>query len=216
MLVSNHVSYIDPIFFFYEACPTIVTSESHDSMAFVGVIIRAMQVIYVNRFSYQSRKQAVHDNKPLLPSLFRVRKASTNTYPRVLLFPEGTITNGRQLISFQLGAFIPGLPIQPVVIRYPHVHFDQSWGHISLTALMFRMFMQFHNFMEVEYLPVISPSQNHKESPARFAERTGRAMALALNVAQKYHSFADYALLSKAVGAGYVYFFYFNTGAQTL
>ncbi|KAF5811695.1 putative plasmalogen synthase [Helianthus annuus] len=193
MLVSNHVSYIDPIFFFYEACPTIVTSESHDSMPFVGVIIRAMQVIYVNRFSYQSRKQAVHEIK---------RKASTNTYPRVLLFPEGTTTNGRQLISFQLGAFIPGLPIQPVVIRYPHVHFDQSWGHISLPALMFRMFMQFHNFMEVEYLPVISPSQNHKESPARFAERTGRAMALALNVAQTYHSFADYALLSKAVEAG--------------
>ncbi|KAI7742046.1 hypothetical protein M8C21_030052, partial [Ambrosia artemisiifolia] len=161
ILVSNHVSYIDPIFFFYESCPTIVTSDSHDSMPVVGVIIRAMQVIYVNRFSYQSRKQTVHEIK---------RKASTNTYPRVLLFPEGTTTNGKQLISFQLGAFIPGYPIQPVVIRYPHVHFDQSWGHVSLAALMFRMFMQFHNFMEVEYLPVISPSQNHKESPARFAE----------------------------------------------
>ncbi|KAI3741257.1 hypothetical protein L1987_58928 [Smallanthus sonchifolius] len=193
ILVSNHVSYIDPIFFFYESSPTIVTSESHDSMPFVGVIIRAMQVIYVNRFSYQSRKQAVNEIK---------RKASTHKFPRVLLFPEGTTTNGRQLISFQLGAFIPGYPIQPVVIRYPHLHFDQSWGHIALATLMFRMFMQFHNFMEVEYLPVISPSKHHKESPARFAVRTGRAMASALNVVQTYHSFADYALLSKAVKAG--------------
>ncbi|KAI3800486.1 hypothetical protein L1987_28577 [Smallanthus sonchifolius] len=193
ILVSNHVSYIDPIFFFYESSPTIVTSESHDSMPFVGVIIRAMQVIYVNRFSYQSRKQAVNEIK---------RKASAHKFPRVLLFPEGTTTNGRQLISFQLGAFIPGYPIQPVVIRYPHIHFDQSWGHIALATLMFRMFMQFHNFMEVEYLPVISPSKHHKESPARFAERTGRAMASALNVIQTYHSFADYALLSKAVKAG--------------
>ncbi|KAL8192403.1 hypothetical protein R6Q57_027588 [Mikania cordata] len=194
MLVSNHVSYIDPIFFFYELSPTIVTSESHDSMPIVGVIIRAMQVIYVNRFSYQSRKQAVNEIK---------RKASGNKYPRVLLFPEGTTTNGRQLISFQLGAFLPGYPIQPVVIRYPHLHFDQSWGHIALATLMFRMFMQFHNFMEVEYLPVISPSKHFKESPARFAERTGRAMASALNVVQTYHSFADYALLSKAVEAGH-------------
>ncbi|KAD3069174.1 hypothetical protein E3N88_37054 [Mikania micrantha] len=152
------------------------------------------RVIYVNRFSYQSRKQAVNEIK---------RKASGNRYPRVLLFPEGTTTNGRQLISFQLGAFLPGYPIQPVVIRYPHLHFDQSWGHIALATLMFRMFMQFHNFMEVEYLPVISPSKHFKESPARFAERTGRAMASALNVVQTYHSFADYALLSKAVEAGH-------------
>ncbi|XP_071717800.1 lysophospholipid acyltransferase LPEAT2-like isoform X2 [Rutidosis leptorrhynchoides] len=193
IIVSNHVSYIDPIFFFYESSPTIVASESHDSMPFVGVIIRAMQVIYVNRFSYQSRKHAVNEIK---------RKASSNKYPRVLLFPEGTTTNGRQLISFQLGAFISGYPIQPVVIRYPHVHFDQSWGHIALATLMFRMFMQFHNFMEVEYLPVITPSQHQKESAARFAERTGKAMACALNVVQTHHSFADYALLSKAADAG--------------
>lgn len=44
ILVSNHVSYIDPIFFFYEFFPTIVAAESHDSMPFVGTIIRAMQV----------------------------------------------------------------------------------------------------------------------------------------------------------------------------
>ncbi|KAJ0914248.1 putative plasmalogen synthase [Helianthus annuus] len=193
ILVSNHVSYIDPIFFFYELSPTIVASESHDSMPFVGVIIRAMQVIYVNRLSYQSRKHAVNEIK---------RRAASNRYPRVLLFPEGTTTNGRQLISFQLGAFIPSYPIQPVVVRYPHVHFDQSWGHIALATLLYRMFMQFHNFMEVEYLPVISPAQHQKESAARFAERTGRAMASALNVVQTHHTFADYALLSKAAEAG--------------
>ncbi|KAD4982716.1 hypothetical protein R6Q59_002345 [Mikania micrantha] len=193
ILVSNHVSYIDPIFFFYELFPTIVASESHDSMPFVGTIIRAMQVIYVNRFSHQSRKHAVNEIK---------RKASSDKFPRLLLFPEGTTTNGRLLISFQHGAFIPGYPIQPVVVRYPHVHFDQSWGHISLATLMFRMFTQFHNFMEVEYLPVVSPSELHKENANRFAEKTGRAMARALNVVQTSHSFVDYLILSKAADSG--------------
>lgn len=63
IVVSNHVSYIEPIFFFYELFPTIVASESHDSLPFVGTIIRAMQVIYVNRFSQSSRKQAVNEIK---------------------------------------------------------------------------------------------------------------------------------------------------------
>ncbi|KAL5727774.1 hypothetical protein ACHQM5_000929 [Ranunculus cassubicifolius] len=189
IVVSNHVSYIEPIFFFYELFPTIVASESHDSIPFVGTIIRAMQVIYVNRFSSASRKDAVNEIK---------RKAACDRFPRLLLFPEGTTTNGRVIISFALGAFIPGYPIQPVVVRYPHLHFDQSWGDISLGRLMFRMFTQFHNFMEVEYLPVISPLEKKKESVAHFAARTSFAIANALNVVQTSHSFGDLMLLTKA------------------
>lgn len=45
IVVSNHVSFIEPIFYFYELFPTIVASESHDSLPLVGTIIRAMQVI---------------------------------------------------------------------------------------------------------------------------------------------------------------------------
>lgn len=189
IVVSNHVSYIDPIFFFYELFPTIVASESHDSLPFVGTIIRAMQVIYVNRFSPSSRKLAVNEIK---------RKASSDRFPRVLLFPEGTTTNGRVVISFQLGAFIPGYPIQPVIVRYPHVHFDQSWGHISVGRLMFRMFTQFHNFMEVEYLPVVSPPDDQKENAVNFAERTSNAIASALNVVETCHSYGDLMLLTRA------------------
>uniref|UniRef100_A0A5B6ZLI9 Putative lysophospholipid acyltransferase LPEAT2 isoform X2 n=1 Tax=Davidia involucrata TaxID=16924 RepID=A0A5B6ZLI9_DAVIN len=189
IVVSNHTSYIEPIFFFYELFPTIVASESHDSIPFVGTIIRAMQVIYVNRFSPSSRKHAVNEIK---------RKASCDKFPRVLLFPEGTTTNGRVLISFQLGAFIPSYPIQPVVVRYPHVHFDQSWGHIALAKLMFRMFTQFHNFMEVEYLPVVLPLENQKQNVVHFADRTSHAIATALNVVQTSHSYGDLMLLAKA------------------
>ncbi|KAL9245314.1 hypothetical protein vseg_018979 [Gypsophila vaccaria] len=190
IIVSNHVSYTDPIFFFYELFPSIVSSDSHDSIPFVGTIIRAMQVIYVNRFSPESRKNAIHEIK---------RKAECNRFPRVLLFPEGTTTNGRFLLSFQMGAFVPGYPIQPVVVRYPYVHFDQSWGNISLGKLMFRMFTQFHNFMEVEYLPVVPPPQNKKEDVSSFAKRTSNAMATALNVVQTSYGYGDMLLLNKAV-----------------
>ncbi|XP_038893254.1 lysophospholipid acyltransferase LPEAT2 [Benincasa hispida] len=192
IVVSNHVSYIEPIFYFYELFPTMVAAESHDSIPFVGTIIRAMQVIYVDRFSPTSKKHAISEIK---------RKASCNRFPRVLLFPEGTTTNGRALISFQLGAFLPGYSIQPVVVRYPHVHFDQSWGFVSLPKLMIRMFMQFHNYMEVEYLPIISPRYNGKESAFDFAKRTSRAMATALNVVQTPHSYGDLMLLTKAAQA---------------
>ncbi|XP_039008143.1 lysophospholipid acyltransferase LPEAT2-like isoform X2 [Hibiscus syriacus] len=113
IVVSNHVSYIEPIFYFYELFPTIVASESHDSIPFVGTIIRAMQVIYVNRFSSTSRKNAVNEIK-------------------------------------------------------------------------------------VEYLPILMPSDHQKQNAVRFAERTGQAMASALNVVQTSHSYGDLMLLTKA------------------
>ncbi|CAL9149856.1 lysophospholipid acyltransferase LPEAT2-like [Musa acuminata AAA Group] len=189
IVVCNHVSYIEPIFFFYELFPTMVASESHDALPFVGTIVRAMQVIYVDRFSQQSRKLAIHEIK---------RKASSNDFPRIMLFPEGTTTNGRFLISFRLGAFIPGFPIQPVVVRYPYIHFDQSWGNINLLKLMFRMFTQFHNFMEVEYLPVVFPDESKQQNTVHFAERTSYAMTNALNVLQTSHSFGDMMLSARA------------------
>ncbi|KAE9615560.1 putative plasmalogen synthase [Lupinus albus] len=188
IIVSNHVSYIEPIFYFYELFATIVASESHDSLPFVGTIVRAMQVIYVDRSSPSSRKQVVQEIK---------RRASYDKFPRVLLFPEGTTTNGRNLISFQLGAFIAGYPIQPVIVRYPHVHFDQSWGSVSLAMLMIRMFTQFHNFFEVEYLPVIYPLDD-KETAVHFRERTARAIATAINGVQTGHSYGDVMLYMKA------------------
>ncbi|XP_051199402.1 lysophospholipid acyltransferase LPEAT2 [Lolium perenne] len=193
IVVSNHVSYIDPIFFFYELFPTIVSSDSHDAIPFVGTIIRAMQVIYVDRFSPASRKSAVNEIK---------RKAAGNNFPRVLLFPEGTTTNGMFLISFQHGAFIPGYPVQPVVVRYPHVHFDQSWGNISLIKLMFKMFTQFHNFMEVEYLPIVYPPEIKQENALHFAENTSYAMAHALNALPTSYSYADSMIASRAADAG--------------
>ncbi|XP_066376129.1 lysophospholipid acyltransferase LPEAT2-like isoform X2 [Miscanthus floridulus] len=195
IVVSNHISYIEPIFFFYELFPTIVCSESHDALPFVGTIIRAMQVIYVDRFSPASRKAAVNEIK---------RKAACNSFPRVLLFPEGTTTNGRFLISFQHGAFIPGYPVQPVVVRYPHVHFDQSWGNISLLKLMFKMFTQFHNFMEVEYLPVVYSPEIKQENALHFAEDTRYAMARALNVLPTSYSYGDSMIMARAVEAGKV------------
>jgi lysophosphatidylcholine acyltransferase / lyso-PAF acetyltransferase len=39
----------------------------------------------------------------------------------ILLFPEGTTTNGRYLLRFRTGGFIAGVPVQPIILRYGKV-----------------------------------------------------------------------------------------------
>ncbi|KAI3804920.1 hypothetical protein L1987_26804 [Smallanthus sonchifolius] len=64
------------------------------------------------------------------------------------------------LFSFQLGAFIPGYPIQSVVIRYPHIHFDQSWGHIATHSIM-EPFVDISEDTIREALKVVIDVRNH-------------------------------------------------------
>merc|ERR1712176_894077 len=47
-----------------------------------------------------------------------VNKASERTFPPVLIFPEGTTTNGLSLLRFKSGGFLAGAPVQPVVLTY--------------------------------------------------------------------------------------------------
>jgi len=66
------------------------------------------------------------------------------------------------------------------------------------------MFTQFHNFMEVEYLPVVYPPEIKQENALHFAEDTSYAMARALNVLPTSYSYGDSMIMARAVEAGKV------------
>ncbi|KAL6495443.1 hypothetical protein OROGR_030006 [Orobanche gracilis] len=198
IVVSNHVSYIDPIFFFYELFPTIVSSESHDSMPFVGTIIRAMQVIYVDRFSRSSRKHAVNEIKMCFQGYENRGKLLQTSFLECFYFPREQ--QATEELSFLFNLVHSSLLILfnqslSVIPMYTLI----SPGNIAVAKLMFRMFLQFHNFMEVEYLPLAFPHENRKENALHFGQRTGHVMASALNVGQTSHSYGDFMLLAKAV-----------------
>jgi len=67
-----------------------------------------------------------------------------------MLFPEATTTNGKAIISFKTGAFSPGLPVQPMVIKYPHKYVNPCWcDQGGPLIILFQLMTQFVNFMEV-------------------------------------------------------------------
>lgn len=142
ILVSNHITFADPMFIFFRHLPVIVTAQENLTLPLAGSIMKAMQVISVNRFSQVSRRNAAGEIK---------RKAMCNEWSHVMIFPEATTTNGKALVSFKAGAFTPGYAVQPIVIRYPSVHMDPSWVAEGPVVhwLLFRLMTQFHNFMSV-------------------------------------------------------------------
>eukprot|EP00271_Cylindrocystis_brebissonii_P020712 TRINITY_DN6986_c0_g1_i2.p1 TRINITY_DN6986_c0_g1~~TRINITY_DN6986_c0_g1_i2.p1 ORF type:complete len:505 (-),score=94.31 TRINITY_DN6986_c0_g1_i2:775-2289(-) len=187
VLVSNHVSFIDPFFIFYYHLPIIVTAKENLAIPLAGTVIMSVQAIIVDRSNDQSRKETAGNIK---------RRAMCNDWNHVALFPEATTTNGRSLVTFKMGAFSTGLPIQPMVVRYPHTAIDPCWvvEGPSLIVLLLRLMTQFHNRMEVEYLDVMEPTYAEVKNPALFADRCRMRMAQALNVTVTEHAYGDVAL----------------------
>ncbi|KAG0578501.1 hypothetical protein KC19_4G027700 [Ceratodon purpureus] len=186
VLVSNHIGFVDPIFVFYRHLPVLVSAKENVEMPIVGMFLQALQIIPVDRASAESRHHAAGNIR---------RRAMDNKWPHVMLFPEGTTTNGRAIISFKTGAFSPGLPVQPMVVRYPHKYVNPCWcDQGGLLMILFQLMTQFINFMEVEYLPVMKPTVKEMKHPQEFADRVRSEMAKALRVPCTEHSFLDIKL----------------------
>ncbi|KAL6063825.1 Lysophosphatidylcholine acyltransferase 2 [Balamuthia mandrillaris] len=228
LLVCNHPSLFEPIWFLWDvpSIPSPVAKKEMGDMPLAGPVLRCLGTILVDRKSPTSRKDTAleikqrcslvsskHDHEQMSKKIKKKKmkkngeekmkkkmKVEEDEGAKVLLFPEGTCTNGTCLISFKLGAFSPGEPVQPAVVRYPFKYADITSGQPSLSMgkLFLRALSQFTNYMEVEYLPVYRPSAEEKKHPQLFAHNVREAMAKALNIPTTEHSYEDVVLQMEA------------------
>ncbi|XWS25728.1 hypothetical protein CRYUN_Cryun27aG0092600 [Craigia yunnanensis] len=162
-IVSNHVSYLDILYHMSSSFPSFVAKRSVAKIPLVGLISKCLGCVYVQRESKSS------DSKGVAGVVTdRVREAHQNkSAPMMMLFPEGTTTNGDFLLPFKTGAFLARAPVVPVILRYPYQRFSPAWDSIS--ALV--------NHMEVTRFPVYYPSQQEKDDPKLYANNVRRLMA---------------------------------------
>lgn len=111
LIVSNHVSYLDPLAIL-PMCPALPVAKGEvESWPIVGPIGASLGTMFVRRSDPFARARVlrrIHDH--LL--------AGTS----VLNFAEGTTTNGERVLPFWRGTFgiaqRLGVPVVPVAIRY--------------------------------------------------------------------------------------------------
>lgn len=112
------------------------------------------------------------------------------------LFSEATVTNGSSLIQFKPGAFIPGLPILPCLVKY---HWDGTinkvtwtWKSPGLPLLWLLTCSSWSTTSAViTFLPIYHPSEEEKRNPIVFAENVRRHMAAELEVPCSRYSFEE-------------------------
>uniref|UniRef100_A0A8C2V8S7 Lysophosphatidylcholine acyltransferase 1 n=2 Tax=Chinchilla lanigera TaxID=34839 RepID=A0A8C2V8S7_CHILA len=184
LTLAPHSSYFDAIPVTMTMSSIVMKAESRD-IPIWGTLIRYIRPVFVSRSDQDSRRRTVEEIKR--------RAQSGGKWPQIMIFPEGTCTNRTCLITFKPGAFIPGVPVQPVVLRYPN-RLDTitwTWQGPGALEILWLTLCQLHNRVEIEFLPVYRPSAEERRDPALFAANVRRVMAEALGVSVTDYTFED-------------------------
>nr|XP_033781350.1 lysophospholipid acyltransferase LPCAT4 [Geotrypetes seraphini] len=176
LLAAPHSTFFDTLVLVPCNLPSVVSRVENLSIPVIGALFRFNQSILVSRHDPTSRKKVVEEVKR--------RATSRGEWPQVLFYPEGTTANGKVLLKFKPGAFIAGVPVQPILIRYPNKMPATTWtwkGNGVFKVLWLSMSQLYLN-VEVEFMPVYHPNEAEKADPALYASRVQRVMSGALGI----------------------------------
>ncbi|XP_062997562.1 lysophosphatidylcholine acyltransferase 2 [Elgaria multicarinata webbii] len=192
LAAAPHSSFFDGIVCVMAGLPSTVSRQENLSVPILGRILGALQPVVVSRTDPDSRRNTINE-------IMR-RATSGEQWPQVLIFPEGTCTNRSCLITFKQGAFVPAVPIQPVIIRYPNKldTVTWTWQGYDFKELLLLTLCQLFTKVEVEFLPVYIPTEEEKRDPVLFANGVRNKMASILDVPVTDHTYEDCRLMLSA------------------
>jgi len=192
LCVAPHSTFFDALAVAVMGAPSVVAKAETKHVPFFGSLIAYTQPLLVHRTDPDSRRKTLDTMKE--------RSAEGGGWQQVLIFPEGTCTNRTALITFRLGAFIPGVPVQPVILRYENAVDTVTWTWEGIPAWQVIVFSlcQFAVHLSIEFLPPHAPSEAERAEPQLFANNVRAAMAARMGVGVTDCSYYDYLRIDRA------------------
>lgn len=112
VLIANHTTYLDFLVIFYLFQCGFLSSSYIKETWYGRLILDMVPLMIIERGKDFNTVEGM--------------KKYVEKYGSICLFPEGMITHPDTLIQFRTGAFNIGYPINPVVIRYEPVIYDND------------------------------------------------------------------------------------------
>jgi len=185
LVTAPHSSFFDALAIFWTES-FIVNREENKNLLLIGKCVQFAQAIFVSRERKESREECKEEIKR--------RVNSDENWDQFMIFPEGTTSNRQALMSFKPGGFLPGKPVQPVLIKYHLQHDTVSWTwdqpHGFISCFLYTI-CQLVNEVELQFLPPYKPSESEQMDPMLFANNVRQEMAKALGVPMCDMTFED-------------------------
>eukprot|EP00792_Barthelona_sp_PAP020_P009042 TRINITY_DN3265_c0_g5_i1.p1 TRINITY_DN3265_c0_g5~~TRINITY_DN3265_c0_g5_i1.p1 ORF type:complete len:352 (+),score=100.14 TRINITY_DN3265_c0_g5_i1:35-1057(+) len=182
--IGNHSVFVDILFVLSSLPVSLIGKVGVKNMPIVGACATGIDCVFVDRADNESKKHVMEeiDKRADL-----IQKGSKR---KLMLFPEGTCTNGHSLVSFKKGAFNPMKPVIPITLRY-HTHgYESGWVAKSLWRIYFRLALNPWNSGNITIHKAVVPKK--KETVDQFTDRCRKVMAEKLSVPLEDTGFAEH------------------------
>ena len=185
VLISNHVSWVDIVYFMssnYRIC--FISKSGVRDYPVVGFYARIMQCIFLNREQSNDRKLVLQKLQERVHNINQGRNFS-----KIVIFPEGTTTNGDSLIGFKKGAFVLGTPLKVVALKY-RGRVSPTFNMMATIDNIVSMFFQLYSHLDVyAFEGLIAPTS--RMDWEEYAEAVRDLMAAEFHLNKSNATFKD-------------------------
>jgi len=186
IVISNHLGFTDILYLLYFERGSFLAKAAMRSVPFIGAICAAVQSIFVSKdesttAALMSRIKRQIDLQSVCGSCGMCSLCLSN----VIVFPEGTTTNGSDLVMFRRGVFNAGAAVRLTVISSAWSQCNTSWEAIPFRTLTWKVMSQCVNRLEVWHAPPYLPSEAEKADSTLFAYNVNILMAQMLTAMKR-------------------------------
>jgi histidinol-phosphate aminotransferase len=165
IIVANHCSVLDEVIL-SSLFPnyTYLAAKISTKIPIISTILKKTGSIIVDR-----KKKGKENIQEKINHHIKKKK--------IIIYPEGVMTNNQSIIKFKKGAFVPGKPVIPVILKY--TDFKPSWirGEDNGLSMLYGIFSKFSINVDVIILPTYIPSIEEKKNPNLFSENVRICMS---------------------------------------
>ncbi|KAK1442414.1 hypothetical protein BgAZ_404440 [Babesia gibsoni] len=182
-VISNHIGVMDVMYMAMEGSYSYVCKKSLETAPYVNHLINVLQCITVERTCQAHRKTAYAALVNRIKSIHEGNEARS-----LVVYPEGSATQGNVLLPFRNGAFGALLPLQPLIVVL-----DYDYMNLTFDAFPFLWWINniLCNPFPVKFiaywLPTIQPPsqeeiqlKGYRECVKEYAQRAHATMREAL------------------------------------
>lgn len=151
ILLANHQSLFEVVYLCGKFAPGFVAKSSLINIPFIGYIGIVLESLWIDRSEKESREKALHkiiqrqkdvmDKKVLTP---------------LIVFPEGTCTDGNHILKFKRGAFEALLPVK--CILFNSIKHEVAESTVMTELQMIMDYCRLNHHFKIIELPVIYPT----------------------------------------------------------
>jgi lysophosphatidylcholine acyltransferase/lyso-PAF acetyltransferase len=190
LIISNHITLWDGLIFMTRPeCPGFLSKKELANYPLYGTLAKAMQCFFVERECRTGKDAVMGQLIERIKSFYTSQSCAP-----LLIFPEGTTTNGEYLISFKKGAFLNFTPLKMYGIKYLNKNFNPSLDVLGTGSVVLLSMCHFYNPVTLVDFGIFNPAYlnlKDEEDWAIYAETVKNIMLKGLNLASSETGFSE-------------------------